>query len=115
MTEIISLVALVLVRVNQLLKQQGDFIMAITPEIQTLKDQNDTLIAAAAAREERDRAQDAVTAAQIATLKEQVNALQAMVAAGGLSAEDKEAVSAVIANTSATIASLEAADLPPVA
>jgi phosphoribosylformylglycinamidine (FGAM) synthase-like amidotransferase family enzyme len=113
MTELISLIGLVLVRVNQLTKQ-GDKLMASMTELQTKVDE---LVAASAAREARDVAQDSVTAAQIQNLNDQLNALQAVVAAGGLSATDQAAIDAIAANVTAVIASLNAADptLPVVA
>lgn len=68
------------------------------------------LLAAAAAREARDVAQDAVTAAQIQALNDQLAALQAVVAAGGLSPADQAAIDAIVQNVTAVITSLDAAD-----
>ena len=81
--------------------------MATVQELQTKVDQ---LIASEAAREARDVAQDQVTAAQIAALQGQLNALQAVVAAGGLSPADQAAIDAITANITAVITSLDAAD-----
>jgi hypothetical protein len=105
----ITLVGLVLVRVNKLISQ-GETIMASIQELQT---KVDALMASEKAREERDLAQDAVTAAQIASLQSQLAALQTISTTGGLSAADQAAVDAIMANVTAVIASLDAADPTP--
>lgn len=109
MGEVIKLIGLVLVRINQLITQGVHVIEIIT----TLQATMNELKAASAAREARDLAQDAVTAAQIQSLQEQILALQAIVAAGGLDAEAAATVQGVIADLGALKVSLDAADPTP--
>ncbi len=81
--------------------------------VQELQVKVDQLMASEAAREARDVAQDAVTTAQIVSLQGQVDALTALGQSGGLSAADQAAVDAIMANVTAVIASLDAADPTP--
>ena len=114
MRDIIALVGLVLVRLNEVrvLVQssitQGVHLMATVQELQA---QVDRLIVSEANREARDIAQDAVTKAQIETLQANLDALQAVVTAGGLSPADQAAIDAITLSVTGVIASLESADL----
>lgn len=114
MRDIIALVGLVLVRLNEVrvLVQssitQGVHLMATVQELQA---QVDRLIVSEANREARDIAQDAVTKAQIDTLQANLDALQAVVTAGGLSPADQAAIDAITLSVTGVIASLESADL----
>ena len=105
----IAVLGIILTQVNTLTKQ-GAFIMATVQELQAKV--ND-LVASAAAREARDVAQDAVTAAQIKSLQDQVTALQALGSTAGLTPEQQAAVDAMIASVQAVITSLDAADPTP--
>jgi len=114
MRDIIALVGLVLVRLSEVrvLVQssitQGVHLMATVQELQA---QVDRLIVSEANREARDIAQDAVTKAQIDTLQANLDALQAVVTAGGLSPADQAAIDAITLSVTGVIASLESADL----
>ncbi len=95
-----------------LTNKQGDCIMASLAELAAKVDE---LTQVEQAREARDIAQDAVTAQQIALLQTTIDELRAIIAAGGLSAENQAIVDASAAKIQATIDSLNAADpTPPV-
>lgn len=81
--------------------------------IQDLSAKVDALEAAEAAREARDVAQDAVTAAQITTLQASIDALNAIIASGGLSPENQALIEGISTKVDAVITSLNAADPTP--
>jgi hypothetical protein len=86
----------------------AETIASLTQKVTDLKTASD-------ARELRDIAQDAVTTEQIRVLTEQITALQAIIAAGGISPENQALLDTAVANISSVIDSLNAADpTPPV-
>lgn len=81
----------------------GETIASLTQKIEELK-------TAEQAREARDIAQDAVTAAQITALQTTIDELRAIIGSGGLSPADQAALNTAAITVQATIDSLNAAD-----
>jgi uncharacterized coiled-coil protein SlyX len=100
-------------QIKSLIKQ-GAKLMASMKDLET---EIAKLEASEQAREQRDLAQDAVTAQQITALNAAVAALQAIIDAGGggLSAADQAILDASVTKIEAVVTSLDAADpTPPV-
>lgn len=98
-------------QIHQLITQ-GVTIMA---SMKDLQDKIDALEVAESAREARDKAQDEVTAAQIAALNVTLEELKAIIAGGSLNTENQAILDRSVTRLDAVVTSLDAADpTPPV-
>jgi hypothetical protein len=104
---------------NQILQLIKRRLIIMSETIASLTQKIIDLKAASDARELRDVAQDAVTTAQIATLQSSIVSLQAtidaLIASGGISAENQALLDSAVVSINSVIDSLNAADpTPPV-